>query len=125
MADPTDLSTADLIALITRGLDQDEARAKACLREVGSVRKGEMYDDGSGPAEQDEYPHYPHASGPAELAFMARCRPAEVLRDIQAKRHILVRCEEELLSGIPRLVHFAEQTLREMARPYLAQERHG
>ncbi|MEV7805028.1 DUF6221 family protein [Microbispora sp. NPDC088329] len=44
--------------------------------------------------------------------------PAYVLADVDSKRRILVRCEEEMLSGIPRLVHFAQQTLRELALPY-------
>lgn len=44
--------------------------------------------------------------------------PTYVLADIDSKRRILVRCEEEMLSGIPRLVHFAQQTLRELAMPY-------
>lgn len=44
--------------------------------------------------------------------------PTYVLADIDSKRRIRVRCEEEMLSGIPRLVHFAHQTLRELAMPY-------
>ncbi|MGP4030068.1 DUF6221 family protein [Actinomadura sp. 3N407] len=53
----------------------------------------------------------------------ARWEPARVLREIDSRRRTLVRCEEELLSGIPRLVHFAEQTLRDMTRPHLDRER--
>lgn len=44
--------------------------------------------------------------------------PARVLREIDAKQRTLIRCEEEMLSGIPRLVHFAQQTVREMALSY-------
>ncbi|WP_031171594.1 DUF6221 family protein [Streptosporangium roseum] len=43
---------------------------------------------------------------------------SRTLRDIEAKRRTLARCQEEMLSGIPRLVHFATQTLKEMALPY-------
>lgn len=42
--------------------------------------------------------------------------PAHMLRDVQARRATLARCQEEMLSGIPRLVHFAKQTLWEMAQ---------
>jgi hypothetical protein len=49
---------------------------------------------------------------------LTRHDPARVLREVEAKTKTLVRCQEEMLSGIPRLVHFAEQTLREMAAAY-------
>lgn len=45
--------------------------------------------------------------------------PERVLAEIDAKRRTLVRCREEMPSGIPRLAHFAQQTLREMALPYV------
>lgn len=44
--------------------------------------------------------------------------PVRVLAEIAAKRHTLVRCQEEMLSGGPRLVHFAKQTVWEMSAPY-------
>lgn len=49
---------------------------------------------------------------------IAEWDPARVLREIDSKRRTLIRCEEEMLSGIPRLVHFAKQTVREMAAVY-------
>ncbi|MEV8639454.1 DUF6221 family protein [Streptosporangium sp. NPDC051023] len=49
---------------------------------------------------------------------IAHYDPARMLRDVQARQHTLVRCQEEMLSGIPRLVHFAKRTLWEMAQPY-------
>ncbi|MDX2697583.1 DUF6221 family protein [Streptomyces ipomoeae] len=55
---------------------------------------------------------------PGDAAFIAANDPARVLREINAKRRTLIRCEEEMLSGIPRLVHFAKQTVREMAAVY-------
>lgn len=47
---------------------------------------------------------------------VARHDPAHVLLDVQARRKTLVRCQEEMLSGIPRLVHFAKMTVWEMAQ---------
>ncbi|WP_433225559.1 hypothetical protein [Actinomadura formosensis] len=51
-----------------------------------------------------------------------RWEQARVLCKLDSRRRTLVRCQEELLSDIPRLVHFAQVTLRDMARPYLDQE---
>lgn len=53
-----------------------------------------------------------------DAVHIVRHDPARVLREVEAKRRTLVRCEEEMLSGIDRLVHFAQQTMREMALPY-------
>lgn len=39
-------------------------------------------------------------------------------REVQAKTKTLARCQEEMLSGHPRLTHFAEQTLWELTEPY-------
>jgi hypothetical protein len=54
----------------------------------------------------------------ADAEHIAEWDPARVLREIDGRRRTLVRCQEEMLSGIPRLVHFAKQTVREMALPY-------
>lgn len=51
--------------------------------------------------------------------------PARVLREIDARRRTLIRCQEEMLSGIPRLAHFAKQTLQEMALPYADRPGHA
>jgi hypothetical protein len=59
-----------------------------------------------------------HGDGAPEAVHIAEHDPARVLREIDARRRTLIRCEEEMLSGIPRLVHFAKQTVREMALPY-------
>lgn len=48
--------------------------------------------------------------------------PARVLRDVQARRTTLVRCQEEMLSGIPRLVWFAKMTVWEMAQRWADHE---
>jgi hypothetical protein len=50
--------------------------------------------------------------------YMHRLEPRRYLAEIDAKARTLVRCEEELLAGIPRLTHFVKQTVREMALPY-------
>ncbi|GHC36908.1 MULTISPECIES: DUF6221 family protein [Streptomyces rochei group] len=44
--------------------------------------------------------------------------PSRVLREIDAKRRTLIRCEEAMLSANPMLVHFAKQTAWEMTLPY-------
>jgi hypothetical protein len=49
-------------------------------------------------------------------AHIANHDTARTLRDVQARRKTLVRCQEEMLSGIPRLVHFAKMTAWEMAQ---------
>ena len=50
-----------------------------------------------------------------DAPHIAEWDPARVLREVDGKQRTLIRCQEEMLSGIPRLVHFAQQTLREMA----------
>jgi hypothetical protein len=57
-----------------------------------------------------------HVQSMKDAEHIARHDPARVLRDIQARRRTLVRCQEELLSGNPRLLHFAEQTVWDMAQ---------
>jgi hypothetical protein len=47
---------------------------------------------------------------------IARHDPARTLRDVHSRRATLIRCQEEMLSGIPRLVHFARMTVWEMAQ---------
>ncbi|MFJ6061624.1 DUF6221 family protein [Streptomyces tendae] len=49
---------------------------------------------------------------------IAEWDPARVLREIDAKRRTLIRCEEAMLSANPMLVHFAKQTAWEMAQPF-------
>lgn len=49
------------------------------------------------------------------MQHIAEHDPARVLRSVDGRRRTLIRCQEEMFSGIPRLVHFAQETLREMA----------
>lgn len=49
---------------------------------------------------------------------IARWDPARVLAEVEAKRRTVVRCQEAQLAPSPMLVHFANQTLWELALPY-------
>lgn len=60
----------------------------------------------------------PMLDSPGVVAHVAEWDPARVLREISAKRRTLIRCEESMLSANPMLVHFAKQTVWEMALPY-------
>lgn len=131
-----------LIDLIRRGLDDDEEAAGAAINHTGRWRwehdTGDMCNDPECPygelvdeARPDEaiagtvlmQVHGYDVKAPWEGGpHIARHDPSRVLADVDSRRRTLVRCEEELLSGIPRLVHFAQETLRDMARPYLDQE---
>jgi hypothetical protein len=59
-----------------------------------------------------------YAQAPVAVHIATFADPARVLREIDAKRRTLIRCEEEMASGVPRLTHFAKQTVREMAAVY-------
>jgi hypothetical protein len=54
--------------------------------------------------------------------FIAAHDPARVLREIDSTRQMLVRCEEAMMAASTMLVHFAKQTVREMALPYADRE---
>lgn len=49
----------------------------------------------------------------ARLLLHTRC-----LAECEAKRRMIVRCEEMLLASVPMAVHLAKQTLLDMARPH-------
>jgi hypothetical protein len=124
----------DLVRWLSTQLDAEEAAARAARQDGGDCWEliahergdGAIYDDMGNPVlEYDTDPesglptrHDLNPLGARQAAFIARHDPARVLREIDAKRRMLIRCEEEMLSGIPRLVHFAKQTVREMALPY-------
>ena len=114
----------DLVQWLTAQLDEDEEVALGTL-DIGvraAMQRGE-------PVPRWEYE--PDSSirdqaGTARVKFtwadsaahIVRHDPARVLREIGGKRRTLIRCQEEMFSGIPRLVHFAKQTVREMAAVY-------
>lgn len=120
------MPAGELIDLIRRGLDADEEAAKRVpqpyrlyVSAEGRVAEPLENDDEGGYAQwADGADRMPNHITNWDLIY----DPARVLVDVDSRRRTLVRCEEELLSGIPRLVHFAQETLRDMARPYLTQE---
>jgi hypothetical protein len=79
----------DLIAFLKARLDELQEKADACEAEVGRVRAGEPYDDGSGTADQDQFPSYPWGSEEAELAYLAAVHPRFVLAVVASKREII------------------------------------
>lgn len=112
------------VTFVRARLDKDAEVA----REAGRMRGGDVWEA----HDNDDWPmtvtgrSYPDG-GIVDVVdpddnetchHIARHDPARVLAEVDAKRRTLIRCEEEMLSGIPRLVHFAQQTVREMALPY-------
>lgn len=117
--------TADLAAFLRARLDDDKQTARAAapgpwawIDPGGSVTQALVSTAVRPPqmilpsASKDVYPSVHDAQ------YIARHDPARVLREIEAKRRTLVRCEEAMLSASPMLVHFAQQTVWEMALPY-------
>lgn len=84
---------SNLVAFVRARLDEDERLARACQDEIGTLRAGEPFLDGSGVAERDDYPSYPWGSRDRELAFMAAFNPARALREVAAKRRTIERHE--------------------------------
>lgn len=81
--------TADLVDQLRAALDHAEQLARSCQAEVGTLKAGDPYEDGSGIADQDAFPSYPWGSGQAELAFMAANGPDAALRTIGGHRKLL------------------------------------
>lgn len=116
--------SAELVAFLHGQLNAEERGAL----EAKDGRSGQWFVGGKWNVycAEDETPHddvetnelVVYGNGAALSAHIARHDPARVLAEIEAKRRTLVRCEEALLSASPMLVHFAKQTLREMALPY-------
>lgn len=114
---------ADLVQWLRAQLSEDEAAAEDTLSlhvRVGrfrgvDVQRWRITKSGEGIIDEDGGTLRAQQIFPAEAAHVIRHDPARVLREVEAKRRTLIRCQEEMLSGIPRLVHFAKQTLREMA----------
>jgi hypothetical protein len=110
--------TEDLVAFLRARLDEDEQTARAAggvdwLRPEYPGETVAIFDSTGEPVVYDE-------GWPSEgqLTHIAEHDPERVLAEVDAKRRTLVRCEEALLAASPMLVHFAKQTLWEMARPY-------
>jgi hypothetical protein len=80
----------ELVEWLQEQLRADERHAQACQQEVGTLRTGDPYEDGSGVADRDDFPSYPWGSGRAELDYMKHPgHPSAVLRTVAAHRAIL------------------------------------
>ncbi|MFG3127379.1 DUF6221 family protein [Streptomyces tendae] len=109
----------DLVQWLRAQLDDDERTARAATpgpwkqSGIGEYGWGVSFSvPGTGVEAADSDQGRPDAD------HIARHDPTRVLREIDAKRRTLIRCEEALLSANPMLVHFAKQTAWEMAQPY-------
>lgn len=54
----------------------------------------------------------------ADAEHIARWDPARVLAECEAKRRIVVRCQEMQSAAVPMAVHLASRTLADLALPY-------
>ncbi|MGW9058885.1 DUF6221 family protein [Streptomyces sp. NPDC055733] len=127
----------DLVVWLRAQLDEDERTARAAceyaeaewrLDEDGETvlwwppepHIAEKEREKGLPVVSDRWRGQTIESGGVHLApHIALHDPARVLREIDAKRRTLIRCEEAFLSANPMLVHFAKQTAWEMAQPYV------
>ena len=92
----------ELMAFVRARLAEDERLAQ---------RAEPVFDAHSWELDEVQHDYYD------ELApHISRNSPTRVLHDVQARRKTLARCHEEMLSGIPRLVWFAQMTAWEMAQ---------
>lgn len=113
-----------IVEFIAARLDDDEKTAQGCLEEVGGALKGDPWPDSDGTVGYDDYPSYPWGSGEVELAYMARTRPALMLRDIESKRRILdeyedtVRWYDQHKTAPAGEVHGLWKAVRLLAEPY-------
>lgn len=106
----------DLVDFVRARLDEDEEMASAASPgpwatnaehdEVTAV-DGETVADGFALSNRQLR---------ATVDHIARHDPSRVLSDVDSARRTLVRCQEEMLSSIPRLIHFAQMTVWEMAQ---------
>ncbi|MFI8301540.1 DUF6221 family protein [Streptomyces nigra] len=112
----------DLVRWLGEQLDEDEriARAAGNDRVAPTPWRGESWDDavldGDGLVDANG-DGIALVKGERVRAHILQHDPARVLREIDAKRRTLVRCEEAMLTASPMLVHFAKQTAWEMAQP--------
>jgi hypothetical protein len=120
------VSGVDLVQWLGVQLDEDERIARTATAGPWHVTEYDYQTDfaagiGTSPGDVDVVGHGYEGGGVERVedaGHIAAHDPARVLRDIDRDRRILIRCQEEMLSGIPRLVHFAKQTVREMALSY-------
>jgi hypothetical protein len=107
------VSGVDLVQWLNAQLDTDERLARAAHGPVdGPLGKKWWTAEDFKTRLCDDQIHMGDAD------HMAGWSPARVLREIDGRRRTLIRCEEAMLSASPMLVHFAKQTVREMALSY-------
>ena len=107
--------TADLITFLRARLDEDERTARATLWDgSGNEPSWDLPASATVDCGGDQF----YAGDRTIANHIVRHDPARVLADVGAKRRTLIRCEEELLAGVPRLTHFIQQTVWEMSLPY-------
>lgn len=115
---------AAVLAFVRARLDGDEQTARATIDEQSH---GEWHAAGAQGDDEAARTYWrvvgiarpdPTPAARAIAEHIARHGPARVLAEVDAKRRTLARCDEALLSAVPALVHFAEQTVRELALPY-------
>ncbi|WP_318202942.1 DUF6221 family protein [Streptomyces sp. SCL15-4] len=111
----------ELVRWLGEQLDRDERIARAADDSLGKVNLDWVYqpEDPTGgkvvsARGYDLIPDVPAGLG----AHVAEYDPRRVLGEIDAKRRTLIRCQEAMLAANPMLVHFATQTVWEMARSY-------
>lgn len=135
----------DLVQFLRARLNEDEEAARRAAALCGCHPAAPSWEFRDGDDEEDGRIHVvgdPHPvllgkrrrlarrwnrsyDGLFAAQHIVRHDPARVLAEVDAKRRTLVRCEEALTSGSPMLVHFAQETLREMALPYAAHGKSG
>lgn len=136
--------TADLVAFLRARLDEDERAARAAtsgpwrydadkMWNLPGMHFGEEFIGagpvgkaicvaGTGPADDPQ--------SMADAAFIARHDPARVLREVEAKRDVIVRCEDQAMlladhmGGIltKHLVQELLTVVRVLALPYADHE---
>lgn len=117
----------EIAAFLRARITDHRALAQACLAEVGDTRTGDPYPDGSGFAERDDFPSYPWGVGEAELAYLQRQHPKDVIADCDAKLALINLFEQTSATGPGDSVTNAfldgwkealEEALKVLTQPY-------
>ncbi|MEV1245121.1 DUF6221 family protein [Nonomuraea sp. NPDC049750] len=115
----------ELLVFVHARLDDEERLASAAIQ--GPWRTGEIADHlvdyviyGTSPIVSTKIVQVANLEmawqGEENAAHIVHQSPDRTRRDVQSRRKTLLRCQEEMLSGIPRLVWFAKMTVWEMAQ---------
>ncbi|MGR6922587.1 DUF6221 family protein [[Actinomadura] parvosata] len=111
----------ELLGFAHARLDEDEQTAQACAGAPWAIEVPPMLHVSVKARQESKWKwgklgYVATVERDEDRAHIARHDPARTLRDVQARRKTLLRCQEEMLSGIPRLVHFARMTVWEMSQ---------